>query len=64
MKAINIRLDNQLDHRIRVMAAHRDMTRAEFVRVMLREKLEELERDMPVLFSADYPQDGSNGNEE
>ena len=45
MKALNLRLDNDLDHRIRVMAAHQDMTRTQLVRLLLREKLEELERE-------------------
>ena len=45
MKALNLRLDNDLDHRIRVMAAHQDMTRTQLVRILLREKLEELERE-------------------
>ena len=42
MKALNLRLDDDLDHQIRVLAAHRDMARSEFARLMLRERVGEL----------------------
>lgn len=43
MKTICVRVTMKFDHRLRVMAAESDMSRSEFVRWALEEKLEQLE---------------------
>ncbi len=45
MKTISIRVRRDFDHRIRRCAAHLDMNRSTFVRMAVREKVAQVERE-------------------
>jgi hypothetical protein len=46
MKTISIRVRRDFDHSIRRCAAHLDMNRSTFVRMAVREKVAQLEREV------------------
>ncbi len=46
MKTISIRVRRDFDHRIRTCAAQLDMNRSTFVRMAVREKVAQLEREV------------------
>jgi hypothetical protein len=48
MKTISIRVKRDFDHRIRLWAAHLDINRSTFVRMAVREKVAQLEREVGV----------------